>query len=85
MPVYVEMTGMLEMNSVLAKGTTVEELVRLHVVSMEVRRGLPLPLPASVAVPCSHRIRLSEVRFFGEWTADTGVPVRVRGGCTARS
>jgi len=34
-PVYIERSGMLEMNSVLEKGTTVEELVRLHVVSME--------------------------------------------------
>lgn len=42
-PVYIERSGMLEMNSVLEKGTTVEELVRLHVVSMEVRARTVAP------------------------------------------
>jgi hypothetical protein len=41
-PVYVERSGMLDMNAVLAKGTTVSELVRLHIVSMEVRSS-PAP------------------------------------------
>ena len=44
-PVYVERSGMLDMNAVLAKGTTVDELVRLHVVSMEV---FPSPPDCSV-------------------------------------
>lgn len=40
---YVERSGMLDMNAVLAKGTTVDELVRLHVVSMEVHfRSRPM-------------------------------------------
>lgn len=39
---YVERSGMLDMNAVLAKGTTVSELVRLHIVSMEVRSS-PAP------------------------------------------